>query len=128
MVVVCGQSFWKKIVYLPMCSLVFFPSQENKVTNIRLISSQHPNEHKSSAKFLVHLLSVPSVREGVIPPSGADGLSAVGALSPPDRLPAVADTVLVTLGAGVPPRDVAPERGCNFERVVWGETFSHDVK
>ena len=76
-------------------------------------------------KYPIHLLSFPSGIKRVI--HSADGLSAIGALSPGIRLPAVADTVRVTLGAGVPPRDVA-QRGCNFERVVWGETFTYDVR
>ena len=77
-------------------------------------------------------MSVPPVGKGVIRPPGADGLSAVGAAAPPDRLPAVADPVLVALGAGVPPRDTvrtSANGGCHLESIVWGkETFIYDVR
>ena len=62
-------------------------------------------------------MSVSPVGKGVIRPPGADGLSAVGAAAPSDRLPAVADPVLVALGAGVPPPDLR-ERPRHLHRLV----------
>ena len=65
-----------------------------------------------------YLLRVPPVRKRVIRPASAYRFSAVGALAPPDRLPAIADPVLVALGAGVPPRDLPSERVRHLNRIV----------
>ena len=77
----------------------------------------HTTSWHNFALQITYLLSVPPVSKRVTRVAGANRLPAIWAVAPSDRLPAVADPVLVALGADIPPCDIR-ERSRHLQRLV----------